>query len=88
MPQMIMDDPDDQVPSGGGLVIQGPLGFEFPNPCQPEAGWVDFWRKNMKETMKGELKNEETLREIGVDTWLIFCWPSCFWSFQIFLTLA
>lgn len=26
-----------QVPSGGGLVIQGPLGFEFPNPCQPEA---------------------------------------------------
>ena len=37
-----------QVPSGGGLVIQGPLGFEFPTECQPEAGplrggwWLDF----------------------------------------------
>ena len=26
-----------QVPSGGGIVIEGPLGFEFPNPCTPEA---------------------------------------------------
>lgn len=38
----------DQVPSGGGIVIQGPLGFEFPNPCQPEAG-----RRKMKETDGG-----------------------------------
>ncbi|CAJ1422091.1 unnamed protein product [Effrenium voratum] len=26
-----------QVPMGGGMVIQGPLGFEFPDACQPEA---------------------------------------------------
>ena len=29
-----------QVPSGGGIVIEGPLGFEFPNPCMPEACWA------------------------------------------------
>jgi len=39
------DNARDQVPNGGGIVIQGPLGFEFPNPCQPEAG-----RRKMKET--------------------------------------
>ena len=27
-----------QVSSGGGLLIEGPLGFEFPTACQPEAG--------------------------------------------------
>ena len=36
-----------KVPNGGGLVIQGPLGFEFPNPCQPQAGaeteTIDPW---------------------------------------------
>ena len=26
-----------QIPAGGGLFIEGPLGFEFPNPCTPEA---------------------------------------------------
>ena len=25
------------MPQGGGLLIEGPLGFEFPNPCTPEA---------------------------------------------------
>ncbi|CAE7458820.1 unnamed protein product [Symbiodinium necroappetens] len=26
-----------QIPAGGGLFIEGPLGFEFPNPCTPEV---------------------------------------------------
>ncbi|CAK9021272.1 Pentatricopeptide repeat-containing protein [Durusdinium trenchii] len=26
-----------EVQQGGGIIIEGPLGFEFPNPCQPQA---------------------------------------------------
>jgi len=26
-----------QIPAGGGLLIEGPVGFEFPNPCTPEV---------------------------------------------------
>ena len=42
-----------QIPAGGGLLIEGPVGFEFPNPCTPEAEGFGLRRRDSKLMARG-----------------------------------